>query len=106
MLTLYFEGWFQCRLATDPDPTDELIGVTGPTFIVAGEPYLDRIIRLQNPVAPRFPHEHDIGVNVNRVEIDEQEQPDHPLIGAAHVHRQDLGAAVPPAHERQVLAVR
>ena len=46
-LTLNFEGWFQMRMATDPDPTDELRGVSGYTFAVAGEPDLDAIVHMQ-----------------------------------------------------------
>ncbi len=46
-LTLNFEGWYQMRMATDPDPTDELRGVSGYTFALAGEPDLDAKIHLQ-----------------------------------------------------------
>lgn len=48
-LTLSFKGWFLCRLATDPDPTDEPRGVSGSTFALPGEPDLDRIIVMQDP---------------------------------------------------------
>ena len=82
MMQLNYEGYFQCRLATDPDPTDEKRGIAGPTFSVAGEPYLDRIIRLQNPVAIRFPRQDDFGVTVRAVQINDQPIPDHPLLGA------------------------
>jgi hypothetical protein len=83
MLTLAFEGWWQCRFATDPDPTDDPRGVSGPTFTVAGEPDFDRIIRLQNPVSPRYPHESDIGVTVRTVTINRKPVTAHPLLGAA-----------------------
>ncbi len=46
-LTLNFEGWFQMRMATDPDPTDEKRGVSGYTFALAGEPDLDAKVHLQ-----------------------------------------------------------
>lgn len=46
-LTLNFEGWYQMRMATDPDPTDELRGVSGYTFALAGEPDFDAKIHLQ-----------------------------------------------------------
>ena len=49
MLRLRFGGWFQCRLATDPDPADEPRGVSGSIKALPGEPDLDRIIRLQPP---------------------------------------------------------
>ncbi|WP_437685252.1 hypothetical protein [Sorangium sp. So ce176] len=82
MLILDFAGWFQCRLPTDPDPTDEARGVSGFTFAVAGEPDLDRIIRFQRPVAPRT-HGPTVGVRVTAVSLDGQPMPDHPLVGAA-----------------------
>jgi len=70
--------------------------VSGPTFACPGEPDLDRIIRLQNPVAPRWPHEHDIGVDVYSVTIDDPSAPNgqrvlpnHPLQGA-HVDFLDV----------------
>lgn len=47
VLILNFEGWFQMRMATDPDPTDERRGVSGYTFALAGEPDLDAKIHLQ-----------------------------------------------------------
>ncbi|HEY7081413.1 MAG TPA: hypothetical protein VH500_17090 [Nitrososphaeraceae archaeon] len=82
-LVIKFAGWFQCRLATDPDPTDEPRGVDGYTHAVAGEPDLDRIIRLQpssgvvqRSYCPR------IGVKVISVYVDQHRIDDHPLIGA------------------------
>ncbi len=47
MLILNFEGYFQMRMATDPDPTDEKRGISGYTFALAGEPDLDAKIHLQ-----------------------------------------------------------
>ncbi len=92
MLILAFEGWFQCRLATDPDPTNEKWGITGATFSGPGEAPLDRIIRFQDPVDLRYPFEaKDFGVNVTSVYVSStnfegQEvpvnQPDHPLVGS------------------------
>jgi hypothetical protein len=81
MMKINFEGWFQCRFATDPDPSDDPRGVSGPTFTVPGEPPFDRIIRLQDPVSPRYPH--TVGVNVGSVEIDGAPAADHPLASAA-----------------------
>lgn len=46
-LQLEFGGYFQMRMATDPDPTDELRGVSGYTFALAGEPDLDAMVHLQ-----------------------------------------------------------
>jgi len=48
MLILDFEGWFQMRMATDPDPTDELRGVSGYTFAFCGEPDLDHKLHFQS----------------------------------------------------------
>jgi hypothetical protein len=83
MMTVAFEGWWQCRFATDPDPTDDPRGVSGPTFIVAGEPPFDRVVRFQHPVAPRYPREHDVGVTVREVRIAGAAVPGHALVGAA-----------------------
>jgi hypothetical protein len=47
LLSIHFKGWFECRLATDSDPSDETRGITGFTRAVAGEPDLDRVIRFQ-----------------------------------------------------------
>jgi hypothetical protein len=47
MLILDFEGYFQFRTSTDPDPTDEKRGVSGYTFALAGEPDLDSIMHFQ-----------------------------------------------------------
>ncbi len=81
-LTVHFAGWFQCRLATNPDPTDELRGVSGHTFALAGEPDLDRIIRLWNPVAARS-HGPGVGVRVTTVHRRGEPLASHPLAGAA-----------------------
>lgn len=81
MLSLQFEGWVQIRLATDPDPCDEPRGISGWTFALAGEPDLDRVLRLQNPVAPRS-HGPQVGVSVRSVTLDGTVAPNHPLVGA------------------------
>jgi len=85
MLTLNFEGWFQNRMATNPDPTDEKWGKSGTTVVVAGEPPFDRTLRLQNPIALRYPRSEpgQFGVFVRSVELNGQAAPDHPLVGAA-----------------------
>lgn len=82
MMELQFEGYFQCRLATNPDPTDELRGVSGYTFALAGEPDLDRIIRFQTPIAVRS-HGPRVGVRVTTVAIDGERRADHVLVEAA-----------------------
>ena len=64
MMDIDFEGWWQCRFATDPDPSDDPRGVSGPTFTTAGEPAFDRVIRFQSPVSPRWPFTDAVGVTV------------------------------------------
>jgi hypothetical protein len=66
VITLNIEGYIQCRLATDPDPTDERRGVSGYTFALPGEPDLDWIIYTQpGPgVVPRVGVEREVGVKV------------------------------------------
>jgi hypothetical protein len=46
-LDINFEGYFMCRIATDPDPTNEERGMSGYTMSVAGEDPLDQVVRLQ-----------------------------------------------------------
>jgi hypothetical protein len=62
MLSVAFAGWAQCRLPTDPDPYDELRGVSGYMQAYAGEPDLDRIIRFQDPPFRRT-HTPEIGIS-------------------------------------------
>ena len=82
MIDLVFQGWFQCRLATDPDPYDEPRGVSGYVHAYAGEPDLDRVLRLQAPPFVRA-HGPPVGVRVHRVWRDGQEEDEHPLEGAS-----------------------
>jgi hypothetical protein len=82
-LHLDFAGWFQCRLATDPDPADEPRGVSGYVHALAGEPDLDRVLRLQPAGTVSRPFCPPIGVTVRTVRIDGAVRPEHPLLGAA-----------------------
>lgn len=88
MLRLEFEGYFQMRMATDPDPTDEKRGVSGYTFALAGEPDFDAKIHFQpdeegvfqrnfGPANMKVPQ---VGVTVRRATQDGQTRPD--LLGA------------------------
>ena len=52
LLEIQFQGYFLCRLATDPDPTNEPSGVSGYTMALVGEDELDAVIRTQ--VTPEF----------------------------------------------------
>lgn len=81
MVWLKFAGWFQCRLATDPDPTDESRGVSGYAASIAGEPDLDRIVRFHAPVAPRS-HCPTVGVRVANVFRNGAAVSGDPLLGA------------------------
>ena len=62
MLDIQFEGYFQCRFATDPDPSDERRGVSGPTFAAPGEPDLERTIRFNDFQYLRYPRTQEDGV--------------------------------------------
>ena len=79
---LKFAGWFQCRLATDPDPTDEPRGVSGYVRAVAGEPDLDRIIRVQPEGTVIRSYCPTVGATVVAVSGDPRHSKEHPLIGA------------------------
>ncbi|HEX5725155.1 MAG TPA: hypothetical protein VFX98_06795 [Longimicrobiaceae bacterium] len=73
-LQLGFQGWFMCRIATDPDPTNEQRGISGYTMALASEPPLDQVIRLQPgpKVILREPGEAmgiRVGVDVNSVQF-------------------------------------
>lgn len=78
-LVISFAGWGLLRLPTDPDPSDELRGVSGYTFAFAGEPDLDRVLHLRPPqdFTPRS-HSPALGVTVR---TDGQDLP--ALAGAA-----------------------
>jgi hypothetical protein len=66
-LRINFKGYWQCRQATDPDPSDEPRGVSGYTFAVGHESDLDQIIYLQRDKIPRVdirePHADNFGVH-------------------------------------------
>jgi hypothetical protein len=82
-VSLGFAGWFQCRLATDPDPADEPRGVSGYVQALAGEPDLDRVLRWQPAGTVTRPFCQPIGVTVRSVRLDGAAQAGHPLLGAA-----------------------
>lgn len=78
LLELQFEGFFMCRIATDPDPTNEQLGVSGYTMALVQEDPLDQVIRLQaddefarkNLRAPAREMGIRIGVGVTNVTYD------------------------------------
>jgi len=51
-LTISYEGYWQCRQATDPDPSDDRRGASGYTFAFGNENDLDMVIRLQKDDIP------------------------------------------------------
>ena len=81
MLDIQFEGYFQCRFATDPDPSDERRGVSGPTFAAPGEPDLERTIRFNDFQYLRYPRTQEDGVKVTQILVDNVSVPHHPLVG-------------------------
>lgn len=86
MLILEFEGYFQDRMTTDPDPTDEKRGVSGYTFAFAGEPDLDNIVHFQPDEPGVWEREFGpaggpkVGVTVRRATRDGNDAPE--LLGA------------------------
>ena len=100
MMEIQFEGWWQCRFATDPDPSDDPRGVSGPTFTTAGEPVFDRIIRFQSPVAPRWPFTDTVGVTVRAVAVHGEPRPQSTLVGRPVDLRGD-----PQFHQRNLVLV-
>ena len=76
-LQIGFQGYFMCRLATDPDPTNERRGRSGYTMALVREDPLDQVIRLESDDYVRR-HLRDparamgitIGVTVSEVHFD------------------------------------
>lgn len=79
LLEIQFEGFFMCRLATDPDPTNEQRGVSGYTMALVHEDPLDQVVRTQiedeeflrrNLREPAQRMKIRVGVDVNNVLFD------------------------------------
>ena len=80
LLEINFQGYFLCRIATDPDPTNEERGVSGYTMALVQEEPLDQVIRTQ--ITPKFAEQNlrepaermgiRIGVDVTSVLFDGQ----------------------------------
>lgn len=72
-LRIHFRGYWQCRQATDPDPSDEPRGVSGYTFAVGHESDFDQVICLQREQIPnedfREPYDGKFGVYATDAEI-------------------------------------
>lgn len=86
MLKLEFEGYYQMRMATDPDPTDDPRGVSGYTFALPGEPDFDQLIHLQPDEPGVYQREYGeaggprVGVTVRRATVGNH--PVDPIVGA------------------------
>lgn len=65
LIDLQFGGWFQCGLATDPDPYDEPRGISGYMRSLPGEPDFDRVIYFNTPPFER-PYGPGVGVRVKQ----------------------------------------
>ena len=79
LLEIQFQGYFMCRIATDPDPTNEQRGVSCYTLALLQEDPLDQVIRTQiddpaflarNLREPAQRMGIRIGVDVNEVLFD------------------------------------
>ncbi len=68
-LLLEFGGWFQCRLATDPDPTWEPRGVSGYTRALGRESDFDGILYLQKEDIPDLDRNYRRGESTLRNEV-------------------------------------
>jgi hypothetical protein len=81
MMELRFRGWFQCRLATDPDPYDEPRGVSGYVQAYVGEPDLDRIVCFHKPYFSRD-YAPSVGVRIDQLLRNDQPIERSPLVGS------------------------
>ena len=54
IMTIRFEGFWQCRMSTDPDPTLEPRGTSGYTVALPREGDFDRVIRTQLDQIPLY----------------------------------------------------
>lgn len=101
-LRIHFGGYWQCRQATDPDPSDEPRGVSGYTFAVGHENDFDQVICLQreqiaNEDFREQPDDRKFGVYATDAEIIADDGTSEPL--ASELVR---GAKVclRPSHDR------
>lgn len=78
-----FDGWFQSRFATNPDPSDDPRGTRGFSRTLPDEPDFDRIIRFQmEGTYMRSYIAQEIGVTVKAVFDNTGNLTDHPLLKA------------------------
>lgn len=98
LLTAQFQGHFMCRIAVDPDPTNETRGRSGYTMALPSEAPLDQVIRLQpddyvraNTRAPATSIGVTVGVDVTGVTFDGQPWNRSPGLLGAHVSLEGKG---------------
>lgn len=91
-LTARFQGHFMCRIAVDPDPTNDPRGRSGYTMALASEDPLDQVIRLQpdeyvlkNLRKPADTIGLQVGVDVVSVTFDGKPWAGSPNLLGAHV---------------------
>lgn len=83
-MTIQFQGWSMCRLATNPDSYSEPLGVSGSTFALRSEveqgAILDRSLRFHPPASWQRKPGPDVGVFVSHVSLDGIALPHHNLL--------------------------
>ncbi len=112
LLEIEYQGYFFCRLATDPDPTNEQRGVSGYTMALVHEDPLDQVIRTQiddefaarnlrepvqlpgRPDDPDRPMKLSVGVSVSGVTFDGRSY--EPAARALAGARLSLKGSTPP----------
>jgi hypothetical protein len=102
LLEIQYQGYFLCRLATDPDPTNEQSGVSGYTMALVHEDPLDQVIRTQidakfaqqNLREPAQRMKIRVGVDVCGVTFDGK--PYAPAARALHCAKVSLRGKTPP----------
>jgi hypothetical protein len=112
LLEIDFEGYFACRIATDPDPSNEGRGMSGYTMALPRETKLDQIIRLQvddaylarNARLPLRDMGIKIGVNVTGARFDGTPYP--PAVAALVGGTVDLLGKDPPFADGPVFESR
>jgi hypothetical protein len=110
-IAINFEGYIMCRLAVDPDPSDEQRGVSGYTLALAREDNLDNWIQL-NPSSGyldrnlREPGKSmvkakalNLGVKVTGVQLDGKDFAEGQALLGGHVNLLDDPQAGHPIFE-------
>lgn len=112
LLEIDFEGYFACRIATDPDPSNEARGMSGYTMALPRETKLDQIIRLRiddaylarNARPPLLDMKLPLGVKVTGARFDGE--PYRPAVAALAGATVDLVGKDPPFADGPVFESR